>query len=395
MTFILEALEAKKGDSLLLHYGTAKNPKLIVIDGGPAGVYKSSLQPRLEEIRKERTPGGTLPIRMVMVSHLDDDHINGILAMTGDLSKAASAKRPLPYGITTLWHNSFNDVLGDEGKELTTGGLKTAVLASSSPSFNSNMPIKKETALVLASVEQGRKLRDAAAKLGLLVNEMGVKNRKGKLMVMVPEGADSLECDVGDGLKFTVIGPDGDRLKDLQKEWDEQIKKSGVATATLAAFADKSVFNLSSISLLATYKKKTILLTGDARGDYLRDGLRRARLLKKDGTFHVDILKLPHHGSDRNVETSFFRDVTADHYVVSGDGEHGNPEVATFQMIAEARKDDNFTIHLTNGVLPKEKKPADTKKLLEYFAKEKKAGRKFKVNIRKDTKLSVQVDLGV
>ena len=35
MIFTLEALEAKHGDSLLLHYGTKKSPQLIVIDGGP------------------------------------------------------------------------------------------------------------------------------------------------------------------------------------------------------------------------------------------------------------------------------------------------------------------------------------------------------------------------
>jgi hypothetical protein len=40
---------------------------------------------------------------------------------------------------------------------------------------------------------------------------------------------------------------------------------------------------------------------------------------------HVDILKGPHHGSNRNVERIFFKRITADHYVFSGNGEHGNP----------------------------------------------------------------------
>jgi hypothetical protein len=56
MPFALEALEAKKGDSLLLHYGKDANPKLIDIDGGPAGVFNGSLKPRLEAIKKERSP---------------------------------------------------------------------------------------------------------------------------------------------------------------------------------------------------------------------------------------------------------------------------------------------------------------------------------------------------
>jgi hypothetical protein len=40
--------------------------------------------------------------------------------------------------------------------------------------------------------------------------------------------------------------------------------------------------------------------------------------------------------------------VTADHYVICGDGKHGNPEPETFQMIFDAReKDKKFKIHMT------------------------------------------------
>ena len=52
MLFSLEALEARKGDSLILHYGESnQRPKFIAIDGGPATVYRNRLKPRLEQIR--------------------------------------------------------------------------------------------------------------------------------------------------------------------------------------------------------------------------------------------------------------------------------------------------------------------------------------------------------
>ena len=35
----------------MLHYGTKKEPRLIMIDGGPSGVYKPQLRPRLDRIR--------------------------------------------------------------------------------------------------------------------------------------------------------------------------------------------------------------------------------------------------------------------------------------------------------------------------------------------------------
>ena len=64
MAFTLEALQAKHGDALLLHWG---DERLIVIDGGPSGVFDETLGPRLEAIRTERGRG-TLPIRLPRLS---------------------------------------------------------------------------------------------------------------------------------------------------------------------------------------------------------------------------------------------------------------------------------------------------------------------------------------
>ena len=118
-------------------------------------------------------------------------------------------------------------------------------------------------------------------------------------------------------LKFTILGPLRHRVVDLQKEWDAKLKamkkaKPAEAQAIAAEFLDKSVFNLSSIAVLAEVDGKRMLLTGDARGDDVLAGLQAAKLLK-NGRCKVDVLKLPHHGSDRNVATEFFEQISADH----------------------------------------------------------------------------------
>ncbi|MBA4192346.1 MAG: hypothetical protein C0467_30615 [Planctomycetaceae bacterium] len=69
--------------------------------------------------------------------------------------------------------------------------------------------------------------------------------------------------------------------------------------------------------------------------------------LLTDGKIEVDILKVPHHGSDRNVSTDFFRSVIAKHYVFSGDGSHNNPDKATLAMLTEARKTKKYTMWFT------------------------------------------------
>ena len=65
---------------------------------------------------------------------------------------------------------------------------------------------------------------------------------------------------------------------------------------------------------------------------------------------HVDLLKVPHHGSSNNVKRNFFERITADHYVFSGNGEHGNPEREALEMLFRARGAAEFKVHLTYPV---------------------------------------------
>jgi len=381
MLFTLEALHAKHGDSLLLHYGKPNAPKLIVIDGGPAGVYKASLSPRLAELKESRSPNGPLSIRMLMVSHLDDDHVNGVLAFLDDLVEKQNDNEELPYDILTVWNNTFDDIVGNETQELIKA-LSAAIDAHiSGKAASVDIPLSREGTALAASVTQGRDVRNNAKLLAL-----GMNDPFDGLVATPAKGKKSVT--LGDGLKFTVLGPVKERVEKLQEEWNEVLKKKGLATdkngkSLAAAFVDESVFNLSSIVVLAEAGKKRMLLTGDARGDDVMNTLKSSGLMKA-GKIHVLLLKLPHHGSDRNVATEFFRSITADHYVVSADGRFGNPEISTLQMISEARGKDKFTIHLTNR----------EKRLDKFFAAEKKKGKKYSVVYRDPKELSLWVDLG-
>lgn len=341
MIFTLDVRRARKGDCLILHYGSKNDPGLALIDGGPSNVYKPHLKPRLAEIRAARglAADAPLPIDLLMVSHIDDDHIKGVLELTKELIEAKSAQRPLPLKINNLWHNTFDDIIGNDPKELTaavTAHFGAASLAGE-PDVDGLDP---DAAKVLASVSQGFRLRDDAKALNLR------KNVEFKEALILAKKK-SKKIDMGKGLSFTVIGPMHDEVVDLQKDHDTFLEKK--EKVPLASFSDTSVANLSSVVVLAEAGKKRILLTGDARGDKILEGLELVGLLKNDGksTIHVDVLKGPHHGSDRNVEPIFFRRITADHYVFSGNGEHGNPERATLQMLLDERGDEDFTIHLT------------------------------------------------
>ena len=365
MFFSMDVLRARKGDCLMLHFGSEQDPHLILIDGGPSDVYQPFLKPRLQKIHETRDLDEQEPLAVdvVMVSHVDDDHIKGIL----DLTKEQRTKSPdVRLDVTSLWHNSFDDLLKTKPAELVAGfgtasvaetaaqgeaGIDSgSVLASFGAAMRADdTEIEDEdmhqTIEVLSSIPQGRTLRDDAKALGWKPNH----KFKGKLILAAKAAK---PVTLGD-LNVTVVGPMQPELEALQEQHDEWLraqkeKKKKSPEAALAAFVDESVPNLSSIVVLAELGGKSMLLTGDARGDKILEGMELAGLLEAGGQKHVDLLKVPHHGSDNNMETIFFKRVPADHYVFSGDGEHGNPERATLQMLLDARgADAGYTIHLT------------------------------------------------
>ena len=337
----LEALQARHGDCLLLHWGDASKPYMALIDGGPSAVYKQVLRPRLLELADQC--GGGLRLDLVMLSHIDDDHIKGLL----DLAKEIEDRRTgadgdeefPPIWVKNLWHNSLEDLLEYNFSSSSTQVVTAAIAAVGNPPADMANDSDLEEHfynMVLASVPQGQELHGYAVRNGWSVNE-GFKDPP---LVMCKEGSRAKKIQ---GLRLTVIAPAIEEIEKLRKVWKE--KRVDGATA---AYLDRSPYNLSSIVVLAEYGERRILLTGDARGDLILDGLARNKFLDGDGCIHVDVLKLPHHGSGNNVEQSFFERVTADHYVVSGDQvKFPNPAIAAMEWLHDARGDDDYKVHCT------------------------------------------------
>lgn len=336
--FTLEPLKARYGDCLLLHFGPANAPGTILIDGGPARVYGESLRPRLELLAANR-PGDPFKIDLLMVSHIDEDHILGILDFTEEWREDQT--NAWPFKVDVLWHNSFERIVGD-----APGAVEASILASFGTAslgdiadLDADDHERAAAYKVLASVGQGSRLRNDAEALGLDVNP-GFDTK-----LVTPRANKQPEPPLN-GLSLHVVGPLPEQIEALRDKFAKELPKG--AKASLAAYVDESVPNLSSIVVLARYGEKSILLTGDARGDYILDGLEAQDLLDADGKLHVDVLKMPHHGSDRNTDTGFFERITADTYVASADGTYENPDRETFEMLVAARpKTDRYTIHLT------------------------------------------------
>jgi beta-lactamase superfamily II metal-dependent hydrolase len=345
-----EALNALYGDCLLLRYpGPDHKERIWMIDGGPKSetvdgkriaVWKDVLLPRLKEIN----PATTLPIALGMVSHIDDDHINGIQKLTSTLV-ATRPGQPPTVKFARFWFNSFDKLVGPKPAGLTP---EVATASLQSLVSEENLPgVDDECArLIMQSVGQGNALAADLRSLQLDGNKPVtgglVRAKKGQQKFQI-EGAD-----------VTVIGPLESRIEALRAAWakalTKQTKKARQAALQElflpAKFQDKSVPNLSSIVVLVEVSGKKLLLTGDAHGDDVVKAWKELGL----GTtsISIDILKVPHHGSIRNVTESFLKFFVADHYVFSANGKYDNPDAPTLEALVKMHGKRKVVMHFTN-----------------------------------------------
>jgi len=308
----IEALGAAHGDAIVVRWRDDVGAmRLGLVDGGPANAYLAQLQPNLDSLAVEY---GRQPVVLdfVCVSHIDDDHIGGIERLFTALRRQTAEGRPFAASVKRLWFNSW-DRLGVPEETIRVAGAAP---------------------VVGASVRQGRDLRDIARLLKV----------DGNAPVQRPFlGGVAFDLD---GLNVDVVAPGADELAKLLELWERTEHKPEVFTA---AYKDRSIPNLSSIALLLRAGGRMALLTGDARGDNVLAGLRAAGFLP-GGHLHVDVLKLPHHGSINNVDADFFEAISADRYIVSADGvTHGLPNIECLALLLASRPpNDEFEILLTN-----------------------------------------------
>lgn len=329
----LRVIQADYGDCLILEYGAADRPGHILIDGGPDGVYASHLKPELQAIAAAGSK-----IDLMVLSHVDEDHVVGLVDLMSDLATARIQGRQPFIGVDSLWYNTFRQTLGGDD---APGG--------SFAEFAARADVPANLQHFTFSVAQGEDLWKAAEILEVPRNTGFAEG------LVTFEGAPR-PVDLED-LRLWVLGPSQPNLERYKQDWlkwyaKHKDKPFSAGASREAREIDNSKSNLSSIMFLAKVPGRSMLLTGDGRGDDLLESLRLAGLTGADGSLHVDVLKVPHHGSLRNNSPQFFEKVTASQYVISA-GKHkndGNPDFDTLEWIVQAarQRQEEIKILVTN-----------------------------------------------
>ncbi len=379
----LRVFKADKGDALLL---VSKNKKRnVLIDGGMGGAYREHCA---------RTISALKQLDVVYVSHIDRDHVEGIYQMLDDTvawqvheflrqhghHDHKPPKHPKPPKIHKFWQNNFHGQVG------ANAGAIEDILASQALTLSGHESAAiREIALdhqeLAQSVGDALRIswRISSDQLDIPVNP----EFENKLM-WVADPADVFR--VGH-MRFTVVGPFARELVALRKTWNtwlnekkaykERLERRSARdvsplvstsadafvaplTGTAAdlatsdpliqdAIADTALAktlgrrrkvttpNLASLMFYVKEGTKTLLLTGDGHCDDLLAGLESAHLLHPDGTLHVNVLKVPHHGSEHNTSLAFCKAITADKYVFCGNGAHDNPDLDVVKAYIDSR----------------------------------------------------------
>lgn len=296
--FRIVMLPAGCGDCLWIEYGDQQNPSRLLIDGGISGTYKTIRQ------RLRGLSGDQRHFELLVVTHIDADHIEGILKLLSD------PQIKVTFG--DVWFNGWRHLPG-------------------SP-FEDFGPV------------QGEKLTTLLDKVELKLPWNELFRRRA---VSVTKTDPLPSRTLPGGMKLTLFSPYVHQLTDLRPVWERECKKAGLDPAHTPLGApplvtppgievmgppdveelantpfdcDDSEANGSSIAVLAEFDDKSVLLAGDAYPDILLESINQLVGPGENDRLRLDAFKVPHHGSKANLNRDILRKVDCTRYLFSTDG---------------------------------------------------------------------------
>ncbi|MFN0154627.1 MAG: ComEC/Rec2 family competence protein [Gaiella sp.] len=286
--FTIEMLPAQRGDCLWLTYGTPSQPRHVLIDGGPSETI-GSLVPELER-RLKQLPGTTNRVELLVISHIDADHIQGIVSLLSDHRRVKLFR--------DIWFNGFEHLGGN-----------------------------------LLGAPDGERLTAA------LQTQPGRWNKAfGGEAVVVPDTGDLPVVRLPGGLELLLLSPTPAALAKLAPKWEKECRRAGLipghgasvpasmqrddllgdleAEAARPYRRDRAEPNGSSIVFVASFEGKSVLCGADAHSEILEASLDRLG----PGTHRFTAVKVNHHGSRNNTSPRLLERIRAKNWLISTDG---------------------------------------------------------------------------
>lgn len=305
MGALLKVIKAGQGDSLLLQFIDPQHiTRTILIDGGNK---KSDYKQFLREEALQLIADGN-PIDLMVVTHIDSDHINGLVYLLEDIVSGEFG-----LSIHKVW---FNSVAASQ-PGVDTDGLEIG--------YKGN--IRLQSLLQKAGIGWINNIYSpqVLSFFGSMITVLGPSN-----------GDLSQFYDLYDENDIAAVDSDyGKSVKELQETMNEEYK------------FDTDITNASSIALLWEYDNIRILFLGDSPPSQVDESIRC--LIRERGLdrLSVDYVKLAHHGSRKSLSREFLALVDCTNYIISTNGSksHLPSKFALSQILCAESRDKQKIIN--------------------------------------------------
>jgi beta-lactamase superfamily II metal-dependent hydrolase len=302
--FEIHALPADHGDCLWIEYGSGKEIRRVLIDGGTQHSFTHLA-------RKIGDAGGTaLEFELFVITHIDADHIGGSLQLLREIDKFDQEIK-----FKDVWFNAWkhlkNDKLGVKQGELMAGNLEALNYPWNAAFGTDAVVVPDENALPVKNFDGGLRLTLFSPS----------RKKLDKLRDRWKEEMDAAKAKLAktqvDAVKIGKSDKLGDGTLNVKELADE------------AFTGDQTVPNGSSIAFLAEFSDgaatKRCLFTGDAHVDMLISSIERMATMKDprivDGKLQIDLLKVSHHGSKNNISQDLLKLLDCPKYLFSTGGQ--------------------------------------------------------------------------
>lgn len=330
---------AKNGDCFLISLGEKKR-KHILIDSGYAETYHKYLKEDLLELKKRDEK-----INLFIVSHIDEDHILGAIAFIEDNNRSRFVE------IDEVWYNCYRH-LQVKQQQITLSDKEKRILRREITLGESY--VKRESSNEVSkseiSVKQG-------SSLGALLLLGGYRwNTSFGGSAVSYDNKEKVEID---DVLINILSPNTNKVEKLKENWlkelsdrkwnfnitrdelfddafefmmlmyeEPQVDITSISLNEIKTVEsvekliedkvnlDTSPTNGSSIAICINYKEKNLLFLADGHPDILETSIYNLGIEK------FDLIKVPHHGSKRNMTLGLSKLLKGNKYLISTNGKN-------------------------------------------------------------------------